>query len=105
MYNLCMKKVYILILLTLILTARPLSEERVMELFEEIRQSEYLQVTAKWDNEIQTKSSSHSSHRKSIWDNSLDSMFEHNKNSTDADAEYIVEDVEEYIVEDAIGHP
>ena len=63
-----MKKIYLILLLTIMLVASPLlSEERALELFNAIKQSEYSRVVALWDNEMKIKSQSRSSGRKSLW--------------------------------------
>ena len=72
MYTNFMKKIYILILLTLMLVASPLSEEKVTELFNAIKQSEYSWVVAQWDNEMKIKTQTRSSGRKSLWDEDED---------------------------------
>ncbi len=63
-----MKKIYLLITLTIVVLATPLTQERALELFEAIKQSEYSWVVAQWDNEMKIKSQSRSSGRKSLWD-------------------------------------
>jgi len=68
-----MKKIYLILLLTVILVASPLlTEERALELFNAIKQSEYSRVVALWDNEMKIKSQSRSSGRKSLWDEDED---------------------------------
>ena len=68
-----MKKIYLILLLTVILAASPLlTEERALELFNAIKQSEYSRVVALWDNEMKIKSQSRSSGRKSLWDEDED---------------------------------
>ena len=68
-----MKKIYLLLLLTVILVASPLlSKDRALELFNAIKQSEYSRVVALWDNEMKIKSQSRSSGRKSLWDEDED---------------------------------
>ena len=67
-----MKKLYILVLLTVMLMASPLTEEKALELFEAIKQSEYSAVVALWDNEMKIKTQSRSSGRKSLWDDDED---------------------------------
>jgi len=68
-----MKKIYLLLLLTVMLAASPLlTEERALELFNAIKQSEYSRVVALWDNEMKIKSQSRSSGRKSLWDEDED---------------------------------
>lgn len=54
------------------LMATPLSEEKVLALYDEIKQSEYAEVIALWNNEIKLKSQSRSSGRKSIWNTNKD---------------------------------
>ena len=71
-----MKKIYILILLTLILMAAPLTEEKAMELFNTIKQSEYSWVVSQWDNEMKIKTQTRSSGRKSLWDEDEDPIDE-----------------------------
>ncbi len=63
-----MKKIYIFVALTVMLMAAPLTEEKALELFESIKQSEYSWVVAQWDNEMKIKTQSRSSRRKSLWD-------------------------------------
>ena len=46
-----MKKIYILVLLTVMLLATPMTEEKALELFEAIKQSEYSWVVSQWDND------------------------------------------------------
>lgn len=73
MYTNLMKKVYLLLLLTVIAFATPLlTEERALAFFEAIKQSEYSRVVALWDNEMKIKSQSRSSGRKSLWDEDED---------------------------------
>ena len=67
-----MKKLYLLIILTAVLLAAPLTEEKTLELFDAIKQSEYSWVVAQWDNEIKIKTKSRSSGRKSLWDDDED---------------------------------
>jgi len=68
-----MKKIYLILLLTVILVASPLlTEERALELFNAIKQSEYSRVVALWDNEMKIKSQSRSSGRKSLWEEDED---------------------------------
>jgi len=68
-----MKKIYLILLLTVILVASPLlTEEKALELFNAIKQSEYSRVVALWDNEMKIKSQSRSSGRKSLWDEDED---------------------------------
>ena len=50
------------------LMAAPLTEEKALELFDTIKQSEYSWVVGQWDNEMKIKSQSRSSGRKSLWD-------------------------------------
>jgi hypothetical protein len=71
-----MKKIYILISLTLMLMATPLTEEKVMELFDAIKQSEYSWVVSQWDNEMKIKTQTRSSGRKSLWDEDEDPIDE-----------------------------
>ena len=52
--------------------AAPLTEERALELFNAIKNSEYSEVIALWDNEMKIKSQSRSSGRKSLWDEDED---------------------------------
>lgn len=64
-----MKKIYILISLTVMLMATaPMTEEKALELFEAIKQSEYSWVISQWDNEMKIKTQTRSSGRKSLWD-------------------------------------
>ncbi|RUM69662.1 MAG: hypothetical protein DSZ07_04230 [Sulfurovum sp.] len=79
-----MKKIYLLLLLTVILVASPLlSKDRALELFNAIKQSEYSRVVALWDNEMKIKSQSRSSGRKSLWDDDEDPI-----NNKDNSAHY-----------------
>lgn len=52
--------------------ASPLTEEKALELFNAIKNSEYSAVVALWDNEMKIKSQSRSSGRKSLWDEDED---------------------------------
>ena len=72
MYSMYMKKLYLLIALTVMLLAAPLTEEKALELFNAIKQSEYSAVIALWDNEMKIKTQSRSSGRKSLWDDDED---------------------------------
>ncbi len=73
MYTDIMKKIYLIILLTVIVFASPLlSEEKAMALFESIKQSEYSWVVGQWNNEMKIKSQSRSSGRKSLWEDDQD---------------------------------
>lgn len=63
-----MKKIYIIIGLTLLLLASPMGEERALALFNSIKQSEYNWVVEQWDAEMQIKTQSRSSTRKSVWE-------------------------------------
>jgi len=77
-----MKKIYLILLLTVILVASPLlSEERALELFNAIKQSEYSWVVAQWDNEMKIKSQSRSSGRKSLWDDDQDPVDDKDNSS------------------------
>lgn len=67
-----MKKLYLLIALTVMLLATPMTEEKALELFEAIKQSEYSAVVALWNNEMKIKTQSRSSGRKSLWDDDED---------------------------------
>ena len=67
-----MKKLYLLVALTLMLLAAPLSEEKALELFNAIKQSEYSWVVGQWNNEMKIKSQSRSSGRKSLWEDDQD---------------------------------
>ena len=67
-----MKKLYLLIALTVMLLATPMTEEKALELFEAIKQSEYSAVIALWNNEMKIKTQSRSSGRKSLWDDDED---------------------------------
>ena len=71
-----MKKIYILVSLTLMLMAAPLTEEKAMELFNTIKQSEYAWVVSQWDNEMTIKTQVRSSGRKSLWDEDEDPIDE-----------------------------
>ena len=46
-----MRNIYILVLLTVMLLATPMTEEKALELFEAIKQSEYSRVVSQWDND------------------------------------------------------
>ncbi len=63
-----MKKIYIIIGLTLLLLASPMGEERALALFNSIKQSEYDWVVEKWNAEMHIKTQSRSSTRKSVWE-------------------------------------
>lgn len=76
-----MKKIYILVLLTIMLMASPLTEEKALELFDAIKQSEYSWVVAQWDNEMKIKTQTRSSGRKSLWDDDLDPINEKDNSS------------------------
>ncbi len=77
MYTDIMKKIYLIILLTVIVFASPLlSEEKAMALFESIKQSEYSWVVGQWNNEMKIKSQSRSSGRKSLWEDDQDPIDE-----------------------------
>lgn len=52
--------------------ASPLTEEKALELFDAIKQSEYSWVVAQWDNEMKIKTQTRSSGRKSLWDDDED---------------------------------
>ena len=52
--------------------ATPLTEEKAMELFNAIKQSEYSWVVSQWDNEMKIKTQTRSSGRKSLWDEDED---------------------------------
>ena len=52
--------------------ATPLTEEKALELFNAIKQSEYSWVVSQWDNEMKIKTHSRSSGRKSLWDEDED---------------------------------
>ena len=54
------------------LLATPMTEEKALELFEAIKQSEYSAVIALWNNEMKIKTQSRSSGRKSLWDDDED---------------------------------
>jgi len=64
-----MKKI-IFIVLTVGLMASPMSEDKALALFEEIKRTEYNWVLAQWKNEMTIKTQSRSSVRKSVWGNS-----------------------------------
>ena len=72
MYTQFMKKIYVLVLLTVMLMASPLTEEKALELFDAIKQSEYSWVVQQWDNEMKIKTQTRSSGRKSLWDDDED---------------------------------
>jgi hypothetical protein len=71
-----MKKFYLFVALTIMLMSAPLTEEKALELFDAIKQSEYSWVVAQWDNEMKIKSQSRSSGRKSLWDDDQDPLDE-----------------------------
>lgn len=75
-----MKKFYLLIALTVMLLATPMTEEKALKLFNSIKQSEYAQVVALWDNEMKIKTQSRSSARKSLWEEDEDPI-DHKDNS------------------------
>ena len=52
--------------------ATPFTEEKAMELFNAIKQSEYSWVVSQWDNEMKIKTQTRSSGRKSLWDEDED---------------------------------
>ena len=52
--------------------ATPLTEEKALELFNAIKQSEYSWVVSQWDNEMKIKTHSRSGGRKSLWDEDED---------------------------------
>ncbi len=52
--------------------AAPLTEEKALELFDAIKQSEYSWVVSQWDNEMKIKTQTRSSGRKSLWDDDED---------------------------------
>ncbi len=52
--------------------AMPMTEEKALELFDAIKQSEYSWVVAQWDNEMKIKTQTRSSGRKSLWDDDED---------------------------------
>ena len=52
--------------------ATPLTEEKAIELFNAIKQSEYSWVVSQWDNEMKIKTQTRSSARKSLWDEDED---------------------------------
>ena len=56
--------------------AAPLTEEKAMELFNTIKQSEYSWVVSQWDNEMKIKTQTRSSGRKSLWDEDEDPIDE-----------------------------
>ena len=62
-----MKKTYVFIALTLGLMASPMSEEKALSLFTEIKQKEYNWVISQWEKEMTVKTKSRSSSRKSVW--------------------------------------
>ncbi len=64
-----MKKLYLLIILTIIVMAAPITKEKALELFEKIKQSEYSWVVRQWDMEMKIKTGSRTSTRSSVWDN------------------------------------
>jgi len=64
-----MKKIYILILFTVILSASPLlSEEEALKVFQTIKQHEYHTVVKLWEKEMRQQLHKRTSQRKSIWD-------------------------------------
>ena len=67
-----MKTIYILVSLTVMLMAMPMTQEKALELFEAIKQSEYSWVVQQWDNEMKIKTQTRSSARKSLWDDDED---------------------------------
>lgn len=64
-----MKKKYILILSTVILSASPLlHEEEALEIFQTIKQQEYNAILKLWEEEMKQQRHSRTSQRKDIWD-------------------------------------
>ena len=82
-----MKKLYLFIILTIIVVATPLTEEKALELFEKIRQSEYSWVVQQWNMEMKIKTSSRTSTRSSVWNNNQ------NPTNTQSNASLINRDV------------
>lgn len=62
-----MKKIYILIILTIGLMASPMPQDEALSLFKEIKDKEYNWVLAQWSKEMTIKTQSRSSTRKSVW--------------------------------------
>ena len=82
MYTDVMKKIYLILLLTVMMFAAPLlSEEKALALFESIKQSEYSWVVGQWNNEMKIKSQSRSSGRKSLWDEDEDPINDKDNSS------------------------
>jgi len=79
-----MKKIYLILLLTIILYASPiLSEERALEIFNAIKQSEYSRVVALWDNEMKIKTQSHSSGKNPIDNKDKSTYYPHHNPKED----------------------
>ena len=82
MYTDVMKKIYLILLLTVMMFAAPLlSEEKALALFESIKQSEYSWVVGQWNNEMKIKSQSRLSGRKSLWDEDEDPINDKDNSS------------------------
>ena len=64
-----MKKLYLLIILTIIVVAAPITEEKALELFNKIKQSEYSWAVQQWNMEMKIKTNSRTSTRSSVWNN------------------------------------
>ena len=65
-----MKKIYILIILTIGLMAAPMSEKEALSLFTDIKDKDYSWVLTQWEKEMTIKVKSRSSSRQSVWGNS-----------------------------------
>lgn len=64
-----MKKIYILILCTVFLSASPLlHEEEALKVFQTIKQQEYNTIVKLWEEEMKQRRHSRTSQRKDIWD-------------------------------------
>ncbi len=61
-----MKKIYILLIITIALMASPMPEDKALSLFASIKKSEYNWVLDKWEKEMKIKTRSRSSSRKSL---------------------------------------
>ena len=85
-----MKKLYLLIILTIIVIAAPLTQEKALELFDKIKQSEYSWAVQQWNMEMKIKTGSRTSTRSSVWDNNQ------NPNNPQSNASLINRDVNVY---------
>lgn len=82
-----MKKLYLLIILTIIVVAAPITQEKALELFDKIKQSEYSWAVQQWNMEMKIKTTSRTSTRSSVWDNNQ------NPSNTQSNASLINRDI------------